>query len=308
PGARPFSPSALQRYAACPYQFFLGALLRLQPAEHPEPLQQLDPLTRGSLTHAVQATLFRGLRARHALPVVDDTLETALAELDRVGQDVTEEYRDRLAPAIPRVWDDEVAAILRDLRTWLHRLAAEGGEWVPAHFELSFGLRPDPEHDAASVKDPVLVDGRFALRGSVDLVEAHASRPELRVVDHKTGKNRVSGPLLVGGGAVLQPVIYALAVEQVLGKPVVEGRLSFCTSAGGFSVEAVPMTDTARRAGLEVLDIIDRAIAEGAFPAAPRERECDWCDFRPVCGPHAVLRAARKPSPSPDLVELRSRP
>ena len=50
---RPYSVSALQRYAACPYQFLLGAVHRLQPAEHPEPLQRLDPLTRGSIVHAM---------------------------------------------------------------------------------------------------------------------------------------------------------------------------------------------------------------------------------------------------------------
>ena len=40
----------------------------------------------------------------------------------------------------------------------------------------------------------------------------------LRVTDHKTGKNRSNHDLIVGGGAVLQPVLYSVAIEQGLGK------------------------------------------------------------------------------------------
>ena len=59
--ARPYSLSALQRFSACPYQFLLAAVYRLQPLEQPEPLQRLDPLTRGSLFHTIQAQFFRTL-------------------------------------------------------------------------------------------------------------------------------------------------------------------------------------------------------------------------------------------------------
>ena len=60
--ARPYSVSALQQYAACPYRFFLSAAYRLAPLEEPEPLQRMDPLTKGSLFHQVQAEFFRALQ------------------------------------------------------------------------------------------------------------------------------------------------------------------------------------------------------------------------------------------------------
>ena len=60
-GARPYSLSALQRYATCPYQFLLSAIYRLEARQEPEPLQRLDPLTRGSIFHRVQAEFFRAL-------------------------------------------------------------------------------------------------------------------------------------------------------------------------------------------------------------------------------------------------------
>ena len=61
-GERAYSLSALQKFSACPYQFLLSAIYRLQPAEEPEPLQKLDPLTRGSIFHEAQAQFFRALQ------------------------------------------------------------------------------------------------------------------------------------------------------------------------------------------------------------------------------------------------------
>ena len=69
--ARRYSLSALQKYATCPYQFLLGAIYRLRPAEDLEPLQRMDPLTRGSLFHAVQTAFYRQLQAEQALPVTE---------------------------------------------------------------------------------------------------------------------------------------------------------------------------------------------------------------------------------------------
>jgi len=68
-GARVYSLSALQRYATCPYQFLLGAIYRMRPAEDLEPLQRMDPLTKGSLFHAIQTEFYRRLKADGKLPV-----------------------------------------------------------------------------------------------------------------------------------------------------------------------------------------------------------------------------------------------
>jgi ATP-dependent helicase/nuclease subunit B len=310
PTERPFSVSALQRFAVCPYQFLLGALYRLEPLERPEPLLQLDPLTRGALFHEVQRDALRLLQTEDLLPVVSRNREQALGVLDRAFDAVVDRYHDELAPAIERVWQDETDALRGDLRMWINQLAATDGEWLPLHFELSFGLPLDAAHDPASVPDPVRIDGRFLLRGAVDLVERRAVTGQLRVTDHKTGRNRTATSLVVGGGATLQPVLYGLAIEQVFGQPVTQSRLSFATTAGGFTEHVVSLRDEARRDGVEVLEIIDRAIETGCLPPAPRPGACGFCDFQPVCGPVEEPRYARKRHDKAvvgDLNELRSK-
>jgi ATP-dependent helicase/nuclease subunit B len=291
-GTRPYSLSALQRFASCPYQLLLSAMLRLEPWEQPEPLIRLDPLTRGSLFHKVQAEFQRTLHAAGRLPVTRDSLGEAAATLHAVLDRVAAGYADELAPAIERVWRDEIDDIRRDLGIWIQRLAGDG-DWIPEYFEFSFGLQ-DEGRDPRSVPDPVRLDGRFLLRGSVDLIERHRALPVLRVTDHKTGRNRTTRDLIIGGGRVLQPVLYSAAVEQALGARVISGRLFFCTTAGGFAECPIDINDYTRGQGLEALTIIDRAVALGALPAAPGPDACRWCDFRAVCGPHEEDRVARK--------------
>lgn len=303
---RPYSLSALQKFASCPYQFLLAAVYRLEPAEEPEPLQQLDPLTRGALFHEVQAELFRELKARGRLPVTDALMPAVLETLDRIVARVAAKYREQLAPAIERVWKDEIASIAKDLRVWARRLPASM-DWVPEYFEFSFGLHDDGR-DPASLPDPVIVD-RFKLRGSVDVVERKRTSGALRVTDHKTGKNRTTWKTVIGGGAILQPVLYSLAVERALGAPVESGRLFYCTAAGGFTDHEIPINEANRRMGLEALEIVDRAIELAFLPAAPGDRACAWCDFRPVCGPYEQERIKVKPREKlGDLEALRSMP
>src|SRR4029077_6704269 len=189
-----------------------------------------------------------------------------------------------------RVWRDEIGELRRDLGIWVRKLA-DGGAWRPAYFEFSFGLN-DEGRDPRSLPDPVVVDGRFILRGSVDLIEHRADLDVLRVTDHKTGKNRSTPDLIVGGGKVLQPVLYSLAVERGLGKRVVAGRLFYSTTAGGFVEREIPIDDYARAQGLQVLTIIDRSVVMGFLPAAPEKDACRWCDFRSVCGPREEDRVS----------------
>jgi hypothetical protein len=308
--ARPYSLSALQKYAACPYQFLLSAIYRLEPPPDIEPLQKLDPLTRGSIFHEAQARFFRLMRAAERLPVTPPHLSAALTTLDGVIDAVAAKYKEDLAPAIDRVWRDEVGDIARDLRVWVRRLAADPAQaqWMPSNFEFAFGLRDeDNERDPASLPDPIPIDGRFKLRGSIDLVERRGD--EVRVTDHKTGRNRTTWKTVIGGGGILQPVLYSLAIERGLAAKVVSGRLFYCTSAGGFTEHEIPITEANRRIGLEALEIIDRAIELGFLPAAPAERACTWCDFRPVCGPDEHRRVSHKaPEKLGDLEALREMP
>lgn len=295
-GARPYSLTALQRYSACPYQFLLAAVYRLAPLDAPAPLQKMDPLTRGDLFHQMQAAALRRLQADGLLPLSADNLPAAQQRLTTAIHDVQDREYDRLHPAIDRVWRDEMAVMTQDLQTWLEKLAEEGAEWTPERFEFSFGLPDMAGRDDHSIATPATIAGRFQLRGSIDMIERHRKTGFLRVTDHKTGKNRTRpGQTVVDGGRVLQPVIYGLALKALFPEETVySGRLFYCTTPGGFQPYEIPLIGDAPGRGIEVLEIVDRAIENGLLAARPAHEACKWCDFKVVCGRGEEQRTRRK--------------
>src|SRR5438093_13465763 len=84
------------------------------------------------------------------------------------------------------------------------------------------------------------------LRGSIDLVERHQTSGTLRVIDHKTGKAPDRPPVWVGGGGALQPLLYALSAESVLGGRVESAQLSYCTQRGNYQQFDIPVTPDTR--------------------------------------------------------------
>lgn len=278
---RAWSPSSLQQYARCPYRFALHGIFDLRPAERPQGVQRLNPATRGRIYHEVQFRLLR------------DGGKNALDQLDSVLREVTERWKDELAPAIPQIWDSEVRSLRADLQGWLQHRAESDPGWTPLAAELSFGLADPAGRDPNSREDPVVVVDGTLLQGSIDLVERHSSGM-VRVVDHKTGRPSEPRPEMVGGGELLQPVLYALATEQMLEEPVQLGRLYYSTIAQNYTFIDVPLNEWTRRRAAQVLGIINGAIRDGFLPAAPRKGGCKGCEYMPVCGPYEEERVAAK--------------
>jgi CRISPR/Cas system-associated exonuclease Cas4 (RecB family) len=260
----------------------------------PEAIDEIDPLSRGSLLHEVQFELLRELQQAGALPLTESGLDEARARLETILQRVAARWEDELSPAIPRIWDDSIAGLAADLREWLRRLAQDS-EWTPSHFELSFGLPDLTEHDPHSTKEPVVIEEGLRLRGSIDLVE-RGRDGSLRATDHKSGRQRANPGVVIGGGAVLQPALYALVLRKLFPERHVHGgRLYYCTFVGGFTPIEVPLDQLAQSSIRELSKTLEQAIATGFLPAAPNKGECKYCDFLPVCGPNEERRVGRKP-------------
>jgi ATP-dependent helicase/DNAse subunit B len=275
--ARNWSPSSLENFAVCPYKFALHGIYGLRSREDAAPLEQLDPRTRGSLFHAVQFHLHQDLRAAALLPVTLHGLPDALARLEVVLTRVAADYAEKLAPAIPRVWESEIDSLRTDLRGWLHFTATNESDWTPVEFELPFEIElPD----------------MLRLRGRIDVVEA---RGDLRrVTDYKTGKAPEKIPRWTGGGRHLQPLLYALAAEQQLAATVDSGRLHYATQRGGYTTVEIHLDDRARQFLAKLLGNIDGMIVGGFLPPVPEKEACEICDYRIVCGPYEERRLLKK--------------
>jgi CRISPR/Cas system-associated exonuclease Cas4 (RecB family) len=302
--ARPYSATALQNFAVCPYRFLLSAIYGLEPREEPVPLEEMDQRTKGALFHRMQADLQRQLKEKGWLPVNEAHLPQAFKMLDETVKRIADQAYEDLAPAIDRVWLDAIEAIRSDLRTWLER-GAQQDTWVPIYFEFGFGFGAVKGRDPASSPEPVGLSDGILVHGVVDLIERNVDGKTLRVTDHKTGRDRVTKGIVVGHGEYLQPVLYGLAIEQVLKLAVSEGRLFYCTADGGFNEHRIPLDHIARESAEIVLRTIDTGVARPFLVAAPREDACAYCDFQEVCGPYEEIRVAKKKE-NVTLVQLKA--
>jgi ATP-dependent helicase/nuclease subunit B len=288
---RPYSASSLQGYARCPYRFFLDAIQKLRPRQTIEPIERLDPMTRGTLVHAIYAGVAAELRRLNLFPLTEERFDDARRIADATIDAIASTYHDRLAPAIERVWRDQIEAIRADSYHWLRTIVADAAAWTPRYFELSFGLTPLDDAEPGSVADPVTLPEGWVLHGSIDLVEEHRTGARLRVTDYKTGRDNAPATLVVGQGETLQPLIYARVAESLLGKPVAETRLFYATTRGGFASRFVTLNSATRTRLDTVLAEIDDAVLAPRLLPIPREDGCTQCDFLAVCGPYEERRS-----------------
>ncbi len=310
PANRSFSPTGLETFAACPYQFFLKNVMRLAPGRTPESALPLDPLTRGSLLHEVFFRLGGALREAGFDPLPGDRLDEAFRLLIEVFRKVEAAYRDRLSPPVPRVWQDEMDGLLGDLRGFLERHAGSGRSLLAG--ELTFGMTAGRFADSGSTNEAPILPGGIRVHGSIDAVERFADG-RIQVTDYKTGRAPAtpeSGRVLFGG-KILQPILYALAYKEITGETVASARLYHATIRGAYSETVVDTaTPDSPKRFRRFVEHLDRAIAAGRFPAAPRREDfsvaCGHCDYRPVCGPRPAghERTKRPPGSGAPLAEL----
>jgi len=273
----PVSATRFETFATCPRRYLFDRVLRVSPRLRPEELWRIEPITRGTLVHAILEAYVTG-RVAGAERSLDRLLSIAAARLD-----------DAEAGGLvgkPLLWRLDRSAILRDLM----RFHAEETDIEPLAAELSFGSAAADDAPPVTV---VLDDGRsVAFRGSIDRVD-RTSSGQLMVSDYKTGRQGRLSDLTrdpVAGGKLIQLPLYAMAaLDRFGGRRPVHARywlLSGERSAPCFHLVVTPDVDARFR---QVVGLIADAVESGCFPGVPgvptngRFAHCTGCDFDRVC-------------------------
>ena len=287
---RAYSPTALENFSKCPYKFVLQAIFRLEPREEPEALEAIDPLTRGSLTHEIQFEILTRLRDLRLLPVTPANLEAAQAELEHLVDDVAEQWRDDLAPAIERVWKDGIDAIRADLREWLRRASQDPQKFCPERFELAFGLKGRDHADPTSSQDPIAIAGGLKLRGSIDLIERSGRRRATR--DRSQDRQGARAEKFHHRGRQNPAAGFVCARGRAFARRAGARRGGFTTAPRPATTRSASSRSMRPRAPPRSISsrTLDGALKAGFLPAVPEPRECNWCNFRRVCGPYEEQR------------------
>jgi hypothetical protein len=218
-GDAPLAPTALERYAACPFRFLLERVFRVEAVEEPDRILVIDPRDRGDLVHAVLEATFRRLAEEGALPLTRARLPAARAALETAFADACVDAERRGVTGLPALWAGERARLREELRSAIEAEADDPAGWVPALLEVTFGLEGPGEPDGTAARLAYrLQDGTLLnLRGRIDRIDVSPDGRHARVLDYKTGRLRSPRtPDRLAKGRALQLPVYRLAAEALL--------------------------------------------------------------------------------------------
>jgi ATP-dependent helicase/DNAse subunit B len=253
------SPTALEVFLQCPFQFFARHTLKLEgPPLEPE--ERLDARVQGNIVHAVLA---RWLRTRQPVGVL-----------------FAEVFREACArERIPEGYRTEAVRLEldRNLRAFMGEAVIPGAS--PADAELSLAL---------------LLEGGATLACRIDRVD---SRPDGKalIIDYKYSSSERIKKLVEGhdAGTHIQGGIYIRAVQDT-GREIagmrfagIRGQVSWAGWEGASRLHEVmdKSVGTAQKAILQIL--------EGVVAPNPADVDlCQYCDFRDVCRVESAAKVA----------------
>jgi ATP-dependent helicase/DNAse subunit B len=248
------SPSGLETFLQCPFQYFTQRLMRLRPAP-PRPEERLSFLAQGNIVHQVLAEWWHD--PQNVVPLFERIFARHLEELHIPNGYHTERLRN---------------AMLDDLKRFTSQDRWPRGDWqsqteIPFRFALAEGLEISGRIDRLDVAP----DGRaFVLDYKYSAAQ--------RVKDKLTNLNLMQAPL------------YLLAAEHLNFRPAgmfyvgVKGGIQYAGWSDDLRLDSLALPenwlDTTRLRTLQIVDEIRRGRVE-ILPADPDS--CRFCDAKDIC-------------------------
>jgi len=310
PGESAHSPTRLERWAKCPFRYYLQHILEVPVLERPEEILTISALDRGSLVHEILERFVKTLQENGQLPGYgepwDATHRALLMEI--AGEEFTKTESLGLTGR-PLLWDVVMSEIRDDLSLFLKKDNELRVQMMtrPVEVEWRFGF------GEADQCPPVVLDigrgQRIMFRGVIDRLDSDESGQKLFIVDYKTGgsypfRDMKDNPL--GGGTHLQLPVYALAARSGFGQECeVQAAYWFISARAGFETREIILSEHLERNFGSTVRLIVSCIEGGLFPANPGSggagfNNCAYCDYARICSADTELAWERK-SQNPEL-------
>ena len=304
------SPTSLEHYVTCPFQYFARDVLALRAADDTETTEDVQPLEIGKLVHDIVNEWYARLSEQEwftrpdssDLPhhILMDVAESVFREFERTH---------RVGPAL--LWEMQRERLLEIFERILRQdLNEMDRTWTPVTFEQR--LEGTMTVNAAGAATT------FPITGQLDRVDWSPSTRRYRVIDYKytartTGlATEKSLARDVVRGTRLQPILYMELAGQ--GVPPLlpdehesdadpatcDGVWFYVVAPGALGEDEgfvpVPFSSATRdrlKPQLEkTMTTIVEGIRRGKFFLV-RGEQCTWCEVRSVCHRHHQESARR---------------
>jgi ATP-dependent helicase/nuclease subunit B len=278
---RVFSPTSLERWAGCPFVYFLNDILGVESIEEPEEMISIDPLRRGIVVHSILERLYGEFSKMRLLPLVAEDRGKLIEIAARIGGDTLEHFASRESVGLKVFWEVEKKMIIQSIIGYIESEIREQDEMVPIEYESGFGFGPDGS-------DVIFDTGKRSIhfRGRIDRVDRDHSGM-FRVIDYKTGKLDRRKDDDLGGGVYLQLPVYLLAAAQMQGLDIGDGIAQYRKVAAGGGRRVVTFSgENWDRISLQfgkALDVITSGMEDGLFFISPDNQGCRFCDCSAAC-------------------------
>lgn len=291
------SPTRLEAYAFCPYQYLLNGIIGIEALTEPEKEATLTPIAKGTLVHSILWKFFTDLKKERgsSLRLESKDLEGLL----EVANKKFIEFEQMGVTGYSMLWEVEKRNILDDLMDFFREELNET-EFIPTYFEVRYGMkRHGFQESEISTEAPVpltFAGKTINLRGRIDRIDLTKDGKRARVRDYKTGKVSAK-PNDFQGGRTLQLPLYLYAARQLLGRlhkgiEVVSAEYYFLKSGKPVGFEGTELN--AKEAKLqEILKTIAGSIEDGIFIAVP-DGQCRYCELKIICGSWTQMLFDRK--------------
>ena len=306
------SPTALETYSRCPFQFFASHVLGLMRLERPEDLIDPSPAEFGELGHLIlkltyEELIQRGYFSGKAEATDIESILTAIA------RGVFAEHASNKPIGYPLAWE----ILQEDLIKLLHHVVRRDLEEIAVSGYLPVSVETNAKEQlGASWPEPL---SGLTIRGRMDRVDRDPSRNRLRVIDYKFKLGRTATAQdkdlyrAALRGEKLQPPFYFLlgkrwAQDQIRSfEPEVETSFYYIAphwSDGPLVTASFGSNAFIGKLGEEIQDTLAylaRGIQHGRFFIQPGNH-CRYCAVVEICRknhPPSLWRAENDPLTEP---------
>lgn len=286
------SPTRLENYASCPYQYFLKVIMEIEALTEPEKVSQISPLDKGSLIHSILWRFFTDLKTTKG-----DPLSLGQKDLERLLKTANEEFikfEQMGVTGYPMLWEVEKKSILDDL-VYLFYEERKSKGFTPSYFEVSYGMKLlGSQRSDISAEKPIQITlggQELFFIGRIDRIDLkeEGGNVKAKVIDYKSGEAyAIQNDFR--GGTTLQLPLYLFASDHLLkhlhrGIEVECAEYYYLQERKRKRHVRFESPELEKRKGdlHNIIRTITGGIEEGIFLANPSPF-CRNCDFTLVCG------------------------